>query len=87
MSYKSLQLSPLSTRTSTFRICIEGPGRLSTVLGPQEAEFFRSWLIYDPELDTHRCLTRDVMLGMALVFAISLSFWAGVGFAVAQLWR
>jgi len=86
MSSKSSQLSPLSTRCSNLRISIRGPWS-SPSLNCRDVEFFRSWLIYDPELDEPRRMNREVMLGMALVFGISASFWAGVGLAIAHVWN
>ena len=86
MSYKSSQLSPLSTRGANFRISIQGPWT-SPSLDSKEVEFFRSWLIYDPELDEPHRNKRDVVLGMALVFCISASFWAGLGLAIAHVWK
>ena len=85
MSYNLLQLSPLSTRVANLRMWFAKPE--SPTLVDLEPEIFRSWLIYDPELDTLRRLNRDVLLGMALVLGVSASFWVGVGFVVAQLFR
>jgi hypothetical protein len=87
MSYKSSQLFPLSTRGANFRISIQRPWS-SPAFDYGQAELLRSsWLIYDPELDAPRRMNRDVMLGMALALVISASFWAGVGLAIAQVWK
>ena len=86
MSYKSSQLSPLSTRGTNLRVSIQGPWS-SLPLSYHQAEFFRSWAVYDPQLDAPRPINRKVILGMILVLGISASFWAGVGIAVAQLWK
>jgi len=86
MSYEISQLSPLSTRRANLGVSIQGPWN-SPSHNHRNVEFFRCWLIYDQELDPPRCVNRDVMLGMALVFAISASFWAGVGLAIAQVWK
>jgi len=84
VSYKSSQLSPQSTRNASLRIAILGPWN-SQPPNCRDAELFRSWLVYDPELDAPYRIDRNVMLGIALVFGVSASFWAGVGFAIAQL--
>jgi len=86
MSYKSSQLSPLSTRGANLRISIQGPWS-SLPLSYTEAEFFGSSAIYDRQLDAPRPINRYVILGMVLVLGISASFWAGVGLAIAQLWN
>jgi hypothetical protein len=86
MSYKSSQLSPLSTGDANFRISIQGPWT-SPPPDDKEVEFFRSRLIYDPELDEPHRTKRGLVLGMALVFCISGSFWAGVGLAIAHVWK
>lgn len=86
MSYKSSQLFPLGTSSANCRISIQGPWS-SPPDSKKEVKIFRSWLIYDPELDQPRRTKRDVVLGMALVFCISASFWAGVGLAIAHVWK
>lgn len=86
MNYKASQLSPGSTHGENLRISVQN--RWSMPFGnPWEATFFRSWLIYDPELDPQRRKNRDVVLGMALVLVISASFWIGVGLAIARVWK
>jgi hypothetical protein len=88
VSYKLSQLSPLSTRGANRRISIQGPwSSLPVNYHYHEAEFFRSWAIYDPQLDAPRRINRDVILGIVIALGISASFWAGVGLAIAQLWK
>jgi len=87
MSFRLLELSPReSTRRSTLRISIQGPWN-SPPFNYGETQFFRSWLIYDPELDVPRRMNRHMILGMLVVLGISASFWAGLGLAIAQVWK
>jgi hypothetical protein len=86
MSYKSPQLSPLSTRGANLRSSISGRWSVPRV-DYHEVRSVRSWLIYDPELDTPRGVNQDVMLGMALVIGVSASFWAGLGLVIAHVWK
>lgn len=85
MSYKSSQLFPQSTRDTNFRISIHFPSSSSDY---REAEFLRSaWLIDDPELNAPRRRNWGLILGVAIALGVSVSFWAGVGLAIAHLWK
>ncbi len=87
MSYKSSQLFPLSTRDTNFRISIQFPSS-SPPPDYREVEFLRSaWLIHDPELDAPRRRNWGRILGVAIALGVSASFWAGVGLAIAHLWK
>ena len=86
MSYKSSQLSPVSTGDANLRIAILGPWN-SEPLSIRDTELSRSWLVYDSELDVPHRIDGNVLLGIALVIGISASFWAGVGFTIAQFWK
>jgi hypothetical protein len=77
---------PLSTRCINLRIPAQNRWT-SLPFNYHEAEFFRSWLVYDLELDAPRRMNRDVILGMGLVLLVSASFWTGVGLAIAQVWK
>jgi hypothetical protein len=85
MNYKSSQVRPPCIVDTKLKVSVRWPA--DSPLRYSGAEFFRSWLIYDPELDEHRRINRHVILGMALVIGVSASFWAGVGFAIAQIWK
>jgi hypothetical protein len=56
----------------------------------RDAEFFRSWLVYDSDFDlaagTGR-LNWNTLLGLALSIGVSVSFWAGAGAALVWLWK
>lgn len=85
MSYKSLHLTPLSTRGVNFKRLMKALRRSSC--NYRTAEFFRSWVIYDSELDKPRRINRNALLGMALVVAISAGFWTVVAAAIARVWK
>ena len=85
MNYKSSQVRPPSIVDTKSKISVGLP--CDSPLRHSGAEFSRSWLIYDPEVDEPRRINRHVILGMALVIGVSASFWAGVGLAIAQIWK
>jgi hypothetical protein len=56
----------------------------------QDAEFFRSWLVYDSDFDLGRSAGRlnwNMVLGLGLAVSVSVSFWAGAGMVLAWVWR
>jgi len=85
-----LQLSPISgTRESQLdlppRERWEGP-----VANSQDANVFRSWLVYESDVETVRSAGRvnwNTVLGLALAVVVSVSFWVGVGIIVARIWK
>jgi hypothetical protein len=82
-----LQLSPISG----FRDQVDLPTRerAGQHVNWEETKFYRSWLVYDPDLepDGHRGLNWNIVLGLALAVVVSVSFWVGVGLLVARLWE
>jgi hypothetical protein len=88
MSYKLLQLFPLSTRGTRMKISIRGPWSAPPA-DSNDVRFLRSWLIYDSGLDEPGAsgFRRNRLLGMAIAVGISASFWSGVGLAFAQVWK
>ena len=89
MSYRLLQLPPLSTQGTRMRISIRGPW--SGSLGDtHEMQWLRSWLVYDSGLDGHGYQDRvrwGVLLGLGLALGLSASFWTAVGLLVAHGWK
>jgi hypothetical protein len=88
MSYRVLQLSPLtSTQRTHMRIAIQG--HWNDPLDLSNATFLRSWLVYDSREDGEfrLRLNWNVALGMLLVTGISAGFWTGVAVAVAEIWK
>jgi hypothetical protein len=89
MSYRVLQLSPLtSTEGTHLRIAIQG--HWNDTLDLSNATFLRSWVVYDSRVEDDESAFRlnwNVALGMLLVTGISAGFWTGVGLLVAQGWK
>ena len=56
----------------------------------QDAKFLRSWLVYDSvtegDTGTNRS-ARSIALGLLVAFAISASFWTGIGLIVTRVWK
>jgi hypothetical protein len=89
MSYKS-QLFPLSSTGETTLHRPIGHSRGSSPPNLQEMKFFRSWLVYESDLETIPTRGRvkwNMVLGLTLATAISASFWACVGLVIAHLWK
>ena len=89
MNYR-LQFSPISgTRESQ----IDLPSRERWESAPtnwEDATLFRSWLVYDSDVEPNRTRGRinwNVVLGLALAVVVSVSFWAGVGRMIARVWK
>jgi hypothetical protein len=89
MSYKLLQLSPLSTDGPRVKISIRSPWSAPPA-NFNDVSFLRSWLIYDSGLDelgVPGSVNWNGLLGLALAAVVSAGFWAGVGLAVAEVWK
>lgn len=89
MSYKVLQLSPLSTRGTHVKILIEGPWSTPPA-NFGGARFLRSWAVYESAVDAgHDAATAgfnwNAILGLVVVVGISASFWAGVGITLSHV--
>lgn len=72
MNYK-MQLSPISGARESHI-----PLPLTSL---QDTRFFRSWLVYDSDLDTTRSRRRlnwNMVAGFALMVAISVGGWFGI---------
>ena len=88
MSYKVLQLSPLtSTEVTHMRMAVQG--HWNDAVDLSNATFLRSWMVYDSGEDDEPAfrLNWNVALGMLLVTGISAGFWTGVGLMVAEVWK
>jgi hypothetical protein len=56
----------------------------------EDTKFFRSWLVYDSDLETNRTRGRinwNLIVGAALMLAVSAGGWAGVAWLVSRLWK
>jgi len=89
MSYRELRLSPqASTHVIRMRIAVEDASS-SLLLGSPDTGFLRSSLEYDSDLEMpgSRGINWGAISGLALSVAVSASFWAGVVWVVARVWR
>lgn len=88
MSYKS-QLNPLSgTCERPTRLPIRGSWG-SAPANSSDMKFLRSWLVYDSDIPSNPAgqTNHNRFLGLVLSVGISASFWAGVGFMIARVWK
>ncbi|MGA2021245.1 MAG: hypothetical protein ABSH02_11700 [Candidatus Sulfotelmatobacter sp.] len=79
MNYK-MQLSPISGAHESH---IQLP-----LTSAQDARFFRSWLVYDSDLDTtrsHGRLNWNMFAGFALMAAVSVGGWFGIALLLQYL--
>jgi hypothetical protein len=75
MNYK-MQLSPISVTHS---------GVQPSTLSRDDAKFFRSWLVYDSDLETarsHGLLNWTMLASLAFIALVSLSGWFGIAVLV-----
>ncbi|MGA8762894.1 MAG: hypothetical protein WB562_08530 [Candidatus Sulfotelmatobacter sp.] len=84
-----LQPSPLfNTRGMPLRQSIAPWG--APPLSLEDTRFFRSWLVYDSDLETNRTRGRlnwNLIAGAALMMVVSAAGWAGIAWLVAQIWK
>ena len=90
MSYRVLQLSPLSsTRTSRRRInVLESWGSPSA--NALDMGSLPSWFEYDSEFDEDEAYgptNWGAIAGLVLSVAFSATFWVGVAWAVERVWK
>ncbi len=91
MSYRVMQLSPLSTRSThvKMKILIEGPWS-GPLVNSADARFLRSWMVYDSRVGGGRDaatsgLNWNAILGLVVIVGASASFWTGVGITLSHL--
>jgi hypothetical protein len=89
MSYRVMQLSPLSTGNTQVKILIEGPWS-APLMDSADARFLRSWMVYDSGVGDGRDaatsgLNWNAILGLVVIVGISASFWTGVGITISHL--
>jgi hypothetical protein len=79
MNYK-MQLSSVSGTSETgLRMSLESR---------EETKFFRSWLVYDSDLDATRSRGRinwNMVAGMALMVLVSAAGWYGIALLIRHL--
>jgi hypothetical protein len=83
MNFK-LQPSPISgtreSRVKTWGVSAKA----------SDAKFFHLRLVYHSDLEaahSHGRINWSSILGLALATAVSACFWAGVGLAIAHIWK
>ena len=77
MNYK-YQFSPMS---STPNARAGSPFAKTWSARLEDAKFFRSWLVYDSDLDASRTSGRfnwNIIAGLLLMVAVSAAGWSGV---------
>jgi hypothetical protein len=88
MNYR-LQLSPISGAHES-PIDLRPRERPEGSTRGEDAEFFRSWLVYDSDLNSARAKGRvrwNMFLGLALAVLVSVTFWVGLGLMIASRWK
>lgn len=90
MSYRVLQLSPQSsTRFTRRRVVVQDSWRARST-HELNMGFLGSWFETDSKLDediAHGPTNWGAISGLALSIAFSASFWVGVAWVVARIWK
>jgi len=89
MSYKASQLfPPMGTRSTQREVFVRTPLSPSAK-SAWSTEFLRSWLKRDSKLEVSsgNRIKWNSILGLALTVVVGASFWTGLGFLVARLWK
>lgn len=59
-------------------------------LRPEDAKFFRSWLVYDfgqKAVPPRGHVNWSLVAGLGLASTVSVGFWVGVGLMIARFWK
>jgi hypothetical protein len=89
VSFRILQLSPqASTRFTRRRVVIQ-QGWSAPSDSSMEAGFLQTWFESNGDLQDSSASGTNwgAIYGLALSVALSASFWAGVAWIVARVWR
>jgi hypothetical protein len=85
-----LQLSPLSTSTK-LHTGLTFAGRWGRPLANlEDVKFFRSWLVYDSDLEVNRSSGRlnwNMLAGLTAMVAISFGGWSGIALLVRHFMK
>lgn len=85
MNYR---LSPISGSRESQIELRSREGRQGTKTNWEDAKFFRSWLVYDCNLELqHVGINWNVVLGLGAAVILSVSFWVAAGVMIARLWQ
>jgi len=87
MNYR-LQLSPISgVREPQIEFPFAEDVNLESQRAKwQDAEFLRSWLVYDSECKDRR-YNWNAVLGLGLAASVSIACWVGLGMLLTRLLR
>lgn len=89
MSHR-LQLSGLSTSTK-MHTGLTFAGRWGRPLADwEDVKFFRSWLVYDSDLESNRSRGRfnwNLLAGLAATAVVSIGGWSGIAMLVRHFLR
>ena len=89
MIYNLIQFFPQpSTRFGRSRVA--GRNSLSAASVPLDVGFLHSWFEVEPDPEDdrpRRYINWGAIAGLGLAFGVSASFWAGVVWMVAHVWR
>lgn len=84
-----LQPSPLfNPPAATLRQPVAHWGALPP--NPEDTRFFRSWLVYDSDLEFSRTSGRvnwNMVGGLALSLIVSVAGWTGIVLLISRLWK
>lgn len=84
MNHK-MQLSPMSTGTK-IQSDLTFAGRWGRPLADwEDVKFFRSWLVYDSDVESNRSQGRfnwNMLAGFTAMVMISVGGWSGIAFLV-----
>jgi hypothetical protein len=87
MNYR-LQLSPISGSRESQVDLRSGEGRHGQPTNWEDAKFFRSWLVYNSNLELQRVgINWNVVLGLGAAVILSISFCVAAGVMIARLWQ
>jgi hypothetical protein len=90
VSYRRSQLSPqISTRGINFKIAVRSTRSFPSG-GSSDAQFLQSWLECDSDLDQEVAeggINWGAISGLALAIVVSATFWTGIAWAVARIWK
>jgi hypothetical protein len=88
MSFRILQLFPPASTRFTLRTVVIQQHWSAPSASSMEAGFLQTWFESDGDLeDSASGSNWGAIYGLALSVAISASFWAGVAWIVARVWR
>jgi hypothetical protein len=75
---RRLQLSPISNLPGSH----SRQGWVDSLAAREQAKFFRSWLVYDSDIETNGTRGRfnwNMLLGVVFMVVVSTGGWLGIG--------